>query len=240
MPDENGFVEIGSVLVNPEILTRPYTCDVPKYGCNSRCCYRACIATPEEAARIDAHLEGILPYLSPENREAITSNGSVLADCSLQCPTGCVVHEEEALALKRVNNGAELRCVLLFNNNCSLLYRSSEGHRYCAVHSYALEKGLAWETFKFSDCVQYPLMVYAKDDGRQVLTIQDTPYLKHIPCLNKPSGEPMYQGLKKVIEVLLGKEFYRDLSAYAGGRSPEHPGSPRQSARRNTEPVETR
>lgn len=30
------FVEIGSVLVNPEIFTRPYTCDVVGYDCKSQ------------------------------------------------------------------------------------------------------------------------------------------------------------------------------------------------------------
>ena len=66
---QKGFVEIAKVLVNPEIFTRPYTCDVEKYGCRSMCCYRSCIVPPREAEKVEKHLDGILAYLSPENRE---------------------------------------------------------------------------------------------------------------------------------------------------------------------------
>jgi hypothetical protein len=197
MSGKNGFIEIASVLVNPEIFTRPYTCDVEKYGCKSQCCYRSCIVPPAEAKRIEAH-------------------GSVLATCSTQCPTGCVIHEDEARAIRRNFGGADFRCVLLFNNDCSLVYTNEQGLRYCAVHSYAMEKGMVWEEFKFADCVQYPLSFYTTEDGKQVVTIQETPYLDMIPCMKSPSGEPMYKSLKKTIETFLGKEFYKALSAYAG------------------------
>ena len=64
MSVENGFVEIASVLINPEIFTRAYVCDVEKYNCKSQCCYRSCIVPEVEAKKIEAHLDGILTYLS--------------------------------------------------------------------------------------------------------------------------------------------------------------------------------
>lgn len=213
--DTNGLVKIASVLVNPEIFVRPYTCDVEKYGCKSQCCYRSCIVPPAESRRIEAHLDGILTYLAPENRDAIRKNGSILGVCSVQCPAGCVIHEEEARAIRRNFGGEPFRCVLLFKNDCALIYTNKEGLRYCSAHSYAMEKGLVWEEFKFADCVQYPLSFYTREDGNQVLSIQDTPYLSMIPCMKNPSGDPMYKSLKKTIETFLGKEFYQELSAYA-------------------------
>ncbi|HWR73041.1 MAG TPA: DUF3109 domain-containing protein [Nitrospirota bacterium] len=213
---ENGFVEIASVLVNPEIFTRPYACDVERYSCRSMCCYRSCIVPPHEAERIEKHLDGILPYLSPENREAVRKNGSILGVCTKQCPAGCVIHDDEARAIRRAFGGKDFRCVLLYNNDCALVYTNTEGLRYCAVHSYAIEKGLVWEEFKFADCVQYPLSVYTREDGKRVLSIQDTPYLNHIPCMKDPAGDPMYRSLKRTIETLLGKEFYGELAAAAG------------------------
>jgi len=215
MSGEKNFVEIESVLVNPEIFTRPYGCDVEKYDCKSQCCYRSCIVPEEEARKVEAHLDGILAYLSPENREAIKKNGSILADCSKQCPTGCVIHEDEAQAIRRNFGGKPFRCVLLFNDTCSLVYKNKEGMHYCAVHSYAIEKGMVWEEFKFADCVQYPLSFYKTEKGKQVLSIQDTPYLNHIPCMKTPSGDPMYKSLKKTIETFMGKDFYQKLAAYA-------------------------
>jgi hypothetical protein len=211
----DGFIEIASVLVNPEIFTRPYGCDVEKYDCKSQCCYRSCIVPEQEAKKIEAHTDGILAYLSPENRAAVKKNGSILGVCSQQCPAGCVIHDDEAQAIRRNFGGKEFRCVLLFNDNCALLYTNKEGLRYCAVHTYAMEKSMVWEEFKFVDCVQYPLSFYHTEDGKQVLSIQDTPYLSHIPCMKHPSGEPMYKSLKKTIETFLGKTFYKELHVYA-------------------------
>ena len=216
MSGKSGFVKIASVLVNPEIFTRLYTCDVQGYGCNSQCCYRSCIVPEREARKIEEHLVGIIAYLSPENREAIKKNGSVLGACVKQCPTGCVIHEDEAQAIRRNFRGSDFHCVLLFNNNCALLYTNQQGLRYCAVHTYAMEKGMIWEEFKFADCVQYPLSFYTTEDGTQVLSIQDTPYLNHIPCMKNPAGEPMYKSLKKTIETFMGKDFYNELAVYAG------------------------
>jgi hypothetical protein len=216
MSAQKNFIEIGSVLVNPEIFTRRYTCDVEKYGCKSQCCYRSCIVPEQEAQKVEEHLDGIIAYLSPENREAIKKNGSVLGVCAKQCPTGCVIHDDEAQAIRRNFGGAEFRCVLLFNNDCSLLYTNQQGLRYCAVHTFAMQKGMVWEEFKFADCVQYPLSFYTAEDGTRVLSIQETPYLNHIPCMKNPSGEPMYKSLKKTIETFMGKDFYKELEAYAG------------------------
>ncbi len=215
MSEEKNFVTIAGVLVNPEVFTRPYSCDVEKYGCKSMCCYRSCIVPPQEAERIEKHLDGIVAYLSPENREAVKKNGGILGVCKKQCPTGCVIHEDEARAIRRAFGGQDFRCVLLFNNDCALIYTNKEGLRYCSVHSYAMEKGMVWEEFKFADCVQYPLSFYTTEDGKKVMSIQDTPYLNHIPCMKEPAGEPMYRSLKKTIETFLGKSFYTELAAYA-------------------------
>ena len=214
MKAEKKFVQVGSVLVNPEIFTRPYTCDVEGYGCNSQCCYRACIVPEQEVRNVEAHFDEILAYLSPENREALKKNGGILADCKKQCPKGCEIHDDEKQAIRREFGGADFRCVLIHNKTCSLLYTNKEGLKYCAVHTFAMDKGLVWEEFKFADCVQYPLAFYTDEEGRKVLSIQDTPYLNHIKCMTEPSGEPMYKSLKKTIETFMGKEFYKGLEAY--------------------------
>ncbi len=215
MTAEKNFVEIGSVLVNPEIFTRPYSCDVEGYGCKSQCCYRACIVPEKEVKKIEAHFDEILAYLSPENREALKKNGTILADCKKQCPNGCEIHEDEAQAIRRDFGGKDFRCVLIFQGTCSLLYTNKEGLKYCSVHTFAMDKGIVWEEFKFADCVQYPLSFYTDEKGRKVLSIQDTPYLNHIACMSQPSGDPMYKSLKKTIETFMGASFYQELATYA-------------------------
>jgi hypothetical protein len=215
MSGEKNFVAIASVLVNPEIFTRPYTCDVVGYDCKSQCCYRACIVPAQETKKVEAHFDEILAYLSPENRGILKKNGTILADCKKQCPKGCEIHDDEARAIRRAFKGQDFRCALIFKNTCSLLYTNKEGFRYCAVHTHAMDKGMVWEEFKFADCVQYPLAFYSTGDGKQVLSIQDTPYLDHIPCMKAPKGAPMYKSLKKTIETFLGGDFYKKLETYA-------------------------
>lgn len=212
---KENFIEIGSVLVNPDIFSRVFICDVGHYKCSSQCCYRACIVPEHEAKRVEKHFDDILSYLGPENREILKKNGTILADCGTQCAYNCEIHEDEARAIKRAFGGTGFRCVLIFNNICSLLHTNAEGFRYCAVHSYALDKGLVWDEFKFSDCVQYPLSFYHNEAGKQVLSIQDTPYLEHIPCMQQPMGEPMYKSLRRTIEIFLGKDFYEELASWA-------------------------
>jgi hypothetical protein len=37
--------------------------------------------------------------------------------------------------------------------------------------------------------------------------------------MKDPAGEPMYKSLRKTIETFLGREFYKELAAYADRRS---------------------
>lgn len=211
---EENYIEIDSVLVDPRIFKASYTCDVKGYNCASTCCYRGCIIRPSEVKRIERHLSGILSYLSTENREAIERNGSFVARCSVLCPEGCDIHPEEAKAVRRFfKEDSDFRCTLLFNDLCVFIYTNNEGIRYCAIHSYALDKRMKLEEIKKIDCIQYPLMVYRRN-GKKVLTIQEVPYLSHISCMNDMKGEPIYRGLQNVIEILLGKEFNEKLQVY--------------------------
>lgn len=214
--NKNGLIEIGSILVDPAIFTTPFICDVARYKCQSACCYRACIITQGEAKRIEKHLPDIIKYLPRENVDFIKKKGSFVANCSEQprCLGKCEIDKDEAMAIKRLfNNGEEFRCTWLFNGGCIFLY-NSEGLRYCAIHSYALESGLTWEEFKMTDCVQYPLAIYINDEGSRVLGIQSTPYLADIPCKNRHDAPPMYKGLASSIKLLVGKELAEKITAY--------------------------
>ena len=211
---KNSFVEIDSVLVDPKIFTTSYLCDVERYEYKSMCCSRACIVPDKEINKVKRHLKGIVSYLSRENREVIDKRGFV-AMCEKQCPTGCEIHPDEARAARRFfEANEEFKCFLIYKGACVFLYTNKQGFKYCAIHTYAMDKDMQWEAFKMKDCVQYPLSVYIKD-GKKVLTIQDTPFLEHIPCMKDKTGEPMYKSLEKTITALLGKKFNDKLQKYA-------------------------
>ena len=117
---------------------------------------------------------------------------------------------------------------MLFRS-CVFLYPSTQpasgdgqsvAVNHCAVHSYALERGLDWQSFKPADCVQYPLCFYQKD-GRTVLALQEEPGQAIVPCLNNPIGPPMYRSLEGTIIYLLGERLNEQVQAYGREHFPE-------------------
>jgi hypothetical protein len=87
------------------------------------------------------------------------------------------------------------------------------------VHSYALEQGMDWKDFKQTDCVQYPLCTYTRDD-RTVLALQEEPGRAGVPCLNNPIGPLMYRSLAGTITYLLGERFNETVQAYGRAHFP--------------------
>jgi hypothetical protein len=92
---------------------------------------------------------------------------------------------------------------------CLFAYEK-EGVRLCAIHAYAVEAGMSLTEIKPLDCIQYPLYLGEDEEG-QILGIQGTPYLSHIPCINDPRGEPMILSLGYAIEALLGRDLHQRL-----------------------------
>jgi hypothetical protein len=204
------FLVLEGIRVEERIFTTPYICDPALYGCQSQCCYRGCILSQAEIERIGPHLQKIAAFLPPDKRKALLSIPSFVADCSAQCPEGCEIHglEWEAVRL-HFPEGDLPRCLPYPDQMCLFAY-SRDGVRLCAIHSYALQKGMDLTEIKPLDCIQYPLYLGEDEKGRY-LAIQETPYLSHIPCMRNPRGEPMILSLGYAIEALLGKEFYRQL-----------------------------
>jgi len=178
--EENGFIEIASVLVNPEIFTRPYACDVVRYGCKSMCCYRSCIVPPHEAERIEKHLDGILSYLSRRTgrRSGRTARSLVFVQTM---SAGCVIHDDEA----RPSGGplagrtsAACSCstttapLSIRTRRAPLLRRAQLRHRERPCLGGVQVCGLRAVS---------PVVLHA-EDGKRVMSIQDTPYLNHIPA----------------------------------------------------------
>ena len=220
---EENFLAIAGIRVEERILTTPYTCDPELYSCQSQCCYRGCIVSRAEIDRIGLHLPEVAAFLPPEKRKALLGNPSFAADCSVQCPSGCEIHglEWEAMRL-HFPGGDPPRCLPYPDQMCLFAYSRGEV-RLCAIHSYALQKGMDLLEIKPLDCIQYPLYLGEDEQGRY-LGIQETPYLSHVPCMRNPRGEPMVLGLGYAIEALLGEDFYRELlkvfRQYA--RNPSH------------------
>ena len=222
------FIEITSVLVDRRIFTTRFVCDVVLQNCHSACCHRGCVITPGEAERIRPHIEGIARYLPEAKRTFLRREGGNFVGDPLR--QGTDMRPQETVAMIRFFKSAEdMRCTWVVDDGCVFLYPATETAagdarpvpvQYCAVHSYALEQGLEWQTFKQADCVQYPLCVY-RQDGRTVLALQEEPGRASIPCLNNPIGPPMYRSLSGTIIYLLGEAFNEEIQAYGREHFPE-------------------
>lgn len=207
---EEHYLLVEGIRVEERIFTTPYTCDPELYSCQSQCCYRGCVVSQSEIERIGSQLSEIAAFLPPDKTKTCLASRSFVADCSIQCPNGCEIHGLEWEAMRLHFPEGELpRCLPYPDQMCLFAY-PREGIRLCAIHSYALEKGMDLIRIKPLDCIQYPLYL-GEGAGGRYLGIQETPHLSHIPCMRNPRGEPMILSLGYAIEALLGREFYKRL-----------------------------
>ena len=222
------FVEIDGVLVDRRIFTTPFICDVVIQQCRSACCHRGCVVTGGDVERLTPHMDGIVRYLPAAKREFLRrEGGNFVGDPDRQ---GTDMLPQETMAMIRFfKSPEEMRCTWVVDDGCVFLYPATQpapgnGHsvpvQYCAVHSYALERGMDWQSFKQADCVQYPLCVY-EQDSRTVLALQEEPGHAGVPCLNNPIGPPMYRSLEGTIVYLLGERFNAQVQAYGQEHFPD-------------------
>ena len=222
------FIEIDGIHVDRRIFTTPFICDVVLQNCGSACCHRGCIMTPAEIERIKPHMDSITRYLPVEKRKFLAQEGGQFLGDPDRQPDDIRLQEEWAM-IRFFNSVDEMRCTWVRDDGCVFLYparttvsgsgRVAEVQR-CAVHSYAMDQGLDWASFKQADCVQYPLCVYRRD-GRTVLALQEEPGHANVPCLNNPIGPLMYRSLTATITYLLGSDFNEQVQRYGREHFPE-------------------
>jgi hypothetical protein len=137
--------------------------------------------------------------------------------------------QEKWSMIRFFKSASEMQCTWVVDDSCIFLYpvdQAAQGAtqagpvHYCAVHSYALERGIDWKNFKQADCVQYPLCLYRRD-ARTVLAVQEEPGRARVPCLNRSLGPLMYRSLSGTITYLLGREFNDRVQAYGREHFPE-------------------
>jgi hypothetical protein len=184
--------------------------------------------TPAEIERLKPHLEGIMEYLPAGKQEFLREEGGdFIGEPARQDPD--ISLQDKWAMIRFFKSQEEMQCTWVRDNSCVFLYpagtQTSESRdptsiHHCAVHSYALDRGMDWMAFKQTDCVQYPLCVYRRDD-RTILALQEEPGQAQVPCLNNPIGPLMYQSLSGTITYLLGSAFNERVQAYGRAHFPE-------------------
>lgn len=103
-----GILQVGDVLLSPDILTEYFACDIAK--CGGRCCEEGDAGAPvtmDEIADIEEQLDELWPRLSASAQAAIDKGGVAYADpegelvtcivnnrdCAFRGPHGCLLRQ---------------------------------------------------------------------------------------------------------------------------------------------------
>lgn len=251
---------IGEILVDVDnILLRRYACDgahclsmrtlpnhLAGYGLtfhNEAAAYGDCCRGPivfisqEERQHIAAHLEGILPYMSPEGQ-------FIVREHLRRSPRPEEAFAETARASQGEQPGQELdfaKVHTVWGDQCifrTLEHDGQRGQVRCAIHSYTLQQGFSYMDIKPADCWFWPLALVPLYTGQYFLTVH-TEETRHFTeesesyakkrCLTEPiAGAPyIYQSFRQELVHVFGQEWFDALAACAV--SYQQPDDPRQS-----------
>ena len=239
---------IGDVVVDVEnILLRRYACDgahcltlkplpnkLDDYGFtfyNELAAYGDCCRGPvvfisqAERQRIAAHLDGIVPHMSPEGqfvvKEGLRTKGAEA--------------REEAFAETARDSSVERRELdfakmhTLWGDQCifrTLHHNGTQGQVRCAIHAYAAQSGVSYLAVKPTDCWFWPLALIPLYTGQFFLTVH-TEKTRHFTeesesyakkrCLTEPMpGAPyLYESFRNELVHVFGQEWFDALTACA-------------------------
>lgn len=171
------------------------------------CCYNGSLEIPKELeANIDNHIDGILEFCDEECREHIRAKGWKHK----------IGKEYVGVASLPKDN----RC--LFTKIGNDFTSGKPGMPLCALHAYALSKGMDVMDLKPFECALYPLDFIEVDGKILITSIDNHGSTQNIlrwgdvhlaqGCQYKTEhGLPMYQYAKDFIIQVLGKKAYNTL-----------------------------
>ena len=239
---------IGDVVVDvANIALRRYACDgshcltlqalpnpLDDYGFtfyNEVAVYGDCCRGPvvfisgEERRRIAAHLDGIVPHMSPEGQFVVKEN----------LRTGGGDTREEAFAETARGKAPERRELdfakmhTLWGDQCVFRTVHHDGQRgqvRCAIHAYAAQSGVSYLDVKPTDCWFWPLALVPLYTGQFFLTVH-TEETRHFTeesasyakkrCLTEPiAGAPyIYESFRDELVYVFGQAWFDALRACA-------------------------
>lgn len=126
---------VGSFRLAPELFVRTNLRNQCIEKCNARCCEGGVSITVEQVNRIKAHAAEIQPYLI----------------------------EPYDFSEWDTSRGADLGTPLLFENQPGEQCWFLRANKYCAIHTYALDKGMPVPAIKPFFCLFFPLTLIDLD-----------------------------------------------------------------------------
>lgn len=177
---------IENKLIDPEILTEKFVCDLTK--CKGACCVEGDCGAPldiEELGFLEEIQEKIKPYLTPEGIKEIDKNGGFVLDKS-----------DRKFKTNLIKKGP---CVYINYEN---------GIAHCGIER-AWKDGVV-DFRKPISCHLYPIRI-SKDNMLEEVNYERWSICKAACSLGKKLKVPVYQFLKEPIIRKYGEGFYLAL-----------------------------
>jgi len=184
------ILQVGDVLLSPDIITECFCCDYEK--CKGICCVEGNAGAPvtlEEIGEIEEVLDDVWQDLSPQAQSVIDRQGVAYTDQDGELVTSIV-------------NGKDCVFTCYDHGNC-----------LCALEK-ACRAGKT--TFmKPISCSLYPIRAKRFDNGMVGLNYHRWDVCKDAVVLGKRLDMPVYRFLKEPLIRCFGEEWYADLEALA-------------------------
>ena len=185
------IVQVGNVLLSPDILTRNFCCDLK--ACKGQCCVEGDAGAPvtlDEVAAIEDCLETVWPNLSASAQTVVDKQGVAYTDSEGDLVTS-IVNGRDCVFTCYDSNGTCL-CAL------EKAYRSGET-RFCKPIS----------------CALYPIREKKMSGGLIGLNYNEWTVCRDAVTLGNQLGLPIYKFLKGPLVRRFGQEWYDELEATA-------------------------
>ena len=188
--DKIPIVQVGDVLLSPEILYEEFCCDID--NCRGICCVEGDAGAPvtmDEVAEIEEALDVVWSSLSASAQRVIDKQGVVYTDSEGDLVTSIV-------------NGKD--CVFTcYDKGCCLC---------------ALEKAYRQQKTKFCkpiSCSLYPIREKTLSGGLVGLNYNRWSVCQDAVRLGKKLSLPLYRFLKEPLIRRFGEEWYKELETVA-------------------------
>lgn len=195
------ILQVGDVLVSPDILTVKFCCDLAK--CKGRCCIEGDAGAPvtlEEIGLMEENVDSVWNDLSASAQAVIDKQGVAYSDVDGDLVTSIVGGRD---------------CVFTCYNDVK---DASDGHiiSNCCLCAFdgAFRKGdISWQ--KPISCALYPIREKCFASGLVGINYHSWEICRDAVTLGKKLNLPLYQFLKEPLIRRFGVEWYQELCAIA-------------------------
>ncbi len=185
------IVQVGNVLLSPDILTRHFCCDLA--ACKGQCCVDGDAGAPvtlDEVAEIENALEVVWGDLSASAQSVVDKQGVAYTD----------------------SEGDLVTCIV-GGRDCVFTCYDKDGTCLCALEK-AFRNGKS-RFCKPISCALYPIREKKLSGGFIGLNYNEWSVCKDAVALGNRLRLPIYKFLKEPLIRRFGPEWYEDLEATA-------------------------